>query len=103
MYGLHALVIVVADAAELLIESGQLGEVFLRFLINLYDLELSPEDAGEDKFGLVLQTGLFVHGEEPVVLLLIQTHGIAVYPWVCKHCVPRFVADGCFLSHQICI
>lgn len=103
MNDLYTLVIVILDTAELLIESGELGIIFLRFLVNLHHLELSAEDTGEDKFGLVLHAGLFVHGEEPVVLLLVQTHGIAVYSWVCKHYVPRFVADGCFLSHAISI
>ena len=54
MDGLYTLVVVVSDTAELLIESGELGVIFLRFLINLHHLELSTEDTGEDKFGLVL-------------------------------------------------
>ena len=58
MDGLYTLVVVVSDTAELLIESGELGVIFLRFLINLYDLELSTEDTGEDKFGLVLHARL---------------------------------------------
>ena len=61
MDDLHTLVVVVPDASELLIESGQLGVIFLRFLINLHHLELSTEDTGEDKFGLVLHAGLFEH------------------------------------------
>ena len=58
MDGLYTLVVVVSDTAELLIESGELGVIFLRFLINLYDLELSTEDTGENKFGLVLHARL---------------------------------------------
>ena len=61
MDGLYTLVVVVSDTAKLLIESGQLGIIFLRFLINLHYLKLSAEDAGEDKFGLVLHAGLFKH------------------------------------------
>ena len=47
MNDLYTLVIVIPDTAELLIESGELGVVFLRFLINLHHLELSAEDTGE--------------------------------------------------------
>lgn len=54
MNDLYTLVIVIPDTAELLIESGELGIIFLRFLVNLHHLELSAEDTGEDKFGLVL-------------------------------------------------
>ena len=68
MDGLYTLVVVVSDTAELLIESGQLGIIFLRFLINLHYLELSAEDAGKDKFGLVLHAGLFKHREKLFVL-----------------------------------
>ena len=68
MDGLYTLVVVVSDASELLIESGQLGVIFLRFLINLHDLELSTEDTGKDKFGLVLHAGLFEHREKLLVL-----------------------------------
>lgn len=53
MDSLYTLVVVVPDASELLIESGELGVVFLRFLVNLHYLELSTEDTGEDKFGFV--------------------------------------------------
>ena len=56
MDGLYTLVVVVSDTAELLIERGQPGIIFLRFLINPHYLELSAEDAGKDKFGLVLHT-----------------------------------------------
>lgn len=89
--GLYTLVVVVSYTAELLIESGQLGVVFLRFLINLHDLELSTEDTGEDKFGLVLHAGLFKHREEFFIFLTVQPHGVAMYPWISKHFVPRFV------------
>lgn len=54
MDGLYTLIVVIPDTTELLIESGELGVIFLRFLINLHYLELSTEDTGEDKFGLVL-------------------------------------------------
>ena len=64
MDGLYTLVIVIPDTAELLIESGELGIIFLRFLVNLHYLELSTEDACKDKFGLVLHTRLFKHREE---------------------------------------
>lgn len=74
MDGLYTLVVVVSDTAELLIESGELGVVFLRFLINLHHLELSAEDTGEDKFGLVLHTRLFKHREEFFIFLTVQPH-----------------------------
>ena len=74
MDGLYTLVIVIPDTAELLIESGELGIIFLRFLINLHHLELSAEDTGEDKFGLVLHTRLFKHHEEFFIFLTAQPH-----------------------------
>ena len=74
MNDLYTLVIVIPDTAELLIESGELGVVFLRFLINLHYLELSTEDTGEDKFGLVLHTRLFKHREEFFIFLTVQPH-----------------------------
>ena len=74
MNDLYTLVIVIPDTAELLIESGELGVVFLRFLINLHHLELSAEDTGEDKFGLVLHTRLFKHHEEFFIFLTAQPH-----------------------------
>ena len=74
MDGLYTLVIVVPDASELLIESGELGIIFLRFLVNLHHLELSAEDTGEDKFGLVLHTRLFKHREEFFIFLTVQPH-----------------------------
>ena len=74
MNGLYTLVIVIPDTAELLIESGELGVVFLSFLINLHYLELSAEDTGEDKFGLVLHTRLFKHREEFFIFLTTQPH-----------------------------
>ena len=89
---LYTLVIVVSDASELLIESGELGVVFLCFLVNLHHLELSAEDAGEDKFGLVLHTRLFKHREEFFILLTAQPHRVAMYPWVSEHFVPHFVS-----------
>lgn len=101
MDSLYTLVIVISDALELLIESGELGVVFLRFLINLHYLELSTEDTGEDKFGLVLHAGLFKHAEEFIVFLTVQPHGIPVYPWVCKHFVPLFIADKHSFLHNM--
>lgn len=98
---LYTLVIVVAYSSELLIESGELGIIFLRFLVNLYDLELSTEDTGEDKFGLVLHAGLFKHREEFFIFLTAQPHGVAMYPWISKHFVPRFVSYKHPFLHDI--
>ena len=78
MDGLYTLVIVVTYPSELLIESGQLGVILLRFLINPYHLELSTEDACKNKFGLVLHAGLFKHREKLLVLTVIETEIIAV-------------------------
>ncbi len=74
MNDLYTLVIVIPYTAELLIESGELGVVFLRFLVNLHYLELSAEDTGEDKFGLILHTRLFKHCEEFFIFLTAQPH-----------------------------
>lgn len=74
MNDLYTLVIVIPYTVELLIESGELGIIFLRFLINLHHLELSAEDTGEDKFGLVLHTRLFKHREEFFIFLTAQPH-----------------------------
>ena len=74
MDGLYTLVVVVPGASELLIESGQLGVILLRFLINPYHLELSTEDACKNKFGLVLHAGLFKHREEFFIFLTVQPH-----------------------------
>ena len=74
MNDLYTLVIVIPDTAELLIESGELGIIFLRFLVNLHYLELSTEDACKDKFGLVLHTRLFKHREEFFIFLTVQPH-----------------------------
>lgn len=101
MDGLYTLVVVVPDASELLIESGQLGVIFLRFLINLHHLELSTEDTGEDKFGLVLHAGLFKHREEFFIFLTAQPYGVAMYPWISKHFVPRFVSYKHSFLHDI--
>ncbi len=98
---LYTLVIVVAYSSELLIESGELGIIFLRFLVNLYDLELSTEDTGEDKFGLVLHAGLFKHREEFFIFLTAQPHGVAMYPWISKHFVPCFVSYKHSFLHDI--
>ena len=53
MDGLYTLIVVVSYSSKLLIESGKLGVIFLRFLINPHYLELSTEDTGKDKFGFV--------------------------------------------------
>ena len=74
MDSLYTLVVVVPDASELLIESGELGVVFLRFLVNLHYLELSTEDTGEDKFGFVFHARLLEHGDKLFVLSVIETH-----------------------------
>lgn len=92
MDDLYTLVIVISYPAELLIESGKLGVILLRFLVNLHHLELSAEDAGEDKFGLVLHTRLFKHREEFFIFLTAQPHRVAMHPWVSEHFVPRFVS-----------
>lgn len=101
MDSLYTLVVVISDTTELLIESGQLCVIFLRFLVNLYDLELSTEDTGEDKFGLVLHAGLFKHREEFFIFLTAQPHGVAMYPWISKHFVPRFVSYKHSFLHDI--
>ena len=101
MNDLYTLVIVIPDTAELLIESGELGVVFLRFLINLHHLELSAEDTGEDKFGLVLHTRLFKHREEFFIFLTAQPHRVAMHPWVSEHFVPRSVSDKHSFLHDM--
>ena len=100
MNDLYTLVIVIPDTAELLIESGELCIIFLRFLINLYDLELSTEDTGEDKFGLVLHAGLFEHGDKLFVLSVVETKIIAVRARVCQHLTPCGVTDSCFIPSK---
>ena len=101
MNDLYTLVIVIPDTAELLIESGELGVVFLRFLINLHHLELSAEDTGEDKFGLVLHAGLLEHGDKLFIFLVIETEVIAVRAWVCQHLAPCGATDSCFIFHNM--
>ena len=101
MDGLHTLVVVVPDASELLIESGELGVIFLRFLINLHHLELSTEDTGEDKFGLVLHARLLEHGDKLLVFPVIETEVIAVRARVCQHLAPCGVTDSCFIFHNM--
>ena len=101
MDGLYTLVVVVSYSSELLIESGELGVIFLRFLINLHYLELSAEDAGEDKFGLVLHAGLLEHGDKLFVLSVIETEVIAVRAWVCQHLAPCGATDSCFIFHNM--
>ena len=99
MDGLYTLVVVVPDASELLIESGELGVVFLRFFVNPHYLELSAEDACKDKFGLVLHAGLFEHSEKLLVLTVIETKVVAVRTRVCQHLAPCGVTDSCFIFH----
>ena len=98
---LYTLVIVVAYSSELLIESSELGVVFLRFLVNLHYLELSTEDTGEDKFGFVLHIGLFKHREELFVFTVIETEVIAVRAWISQHLAPCGATDSCFIFHNM--
>ena len=101
MNDLYTLVIVISYPAELLIESGKLGVILLRFLVNLHHLELSAEDAGEDKFGLVLHAGLLEHGDKLFIFLVIETEVIAVRAWVCQHLAPCGATDSCFIFHNM--
>ena len=101
MNDLYTLVIVIPDTAELLIERGQPGIIFLRFLINPHYLELSAEDAGKDKFGLVLHAGLFKHREKLLVLTVIETEIIAVRARVRQHLAPCGATDSCFIFHNM--
>ena len=101
MDGLYTLVIVVPDASELLIESGELGIIFLRFLINLHYLELSTEDTGEDKFGFVFHARLLEHGDKLFVLSVIETEVIAVRAWIGQHLAPCGATDSCFIFHNM--
>ena len=100
MDSLYTLIVVVSYSSELLIESGELGVIFLRFLVNLYDLELSTEDTGEDKFGLVLHARLLEHGDKLFVLSVIETEIIAVRARVCQHLTPCGVTDSCLIFHN---
>ena len=101
MDSLYTLVVVVPDASELLIESGELGVVFLRFLVNLHYLELSTEDTGEDKFGFVFHARLLEHGDKLFVLSVVETKIIAVRARVCQHLTPCGVTDSCFIFHNM--
>ena len=101
MDSLYTLVVVVPDASELLIESGELGVVFLRFLVNLHYLELSTEDTGEDKFGFVFHARLLEHGDKLFVLSVIETEVIAVRAWIGQHLAPCGVTDSCFIFHNM--
>ena len=101
MDSLYTLVVVVPDASELLIESGELGVVFLRFLVNLHYLELSTEDTGEDKFGFVFHARLIEHGDKLFVLSVVETKIIAVRARVCQHLTPCGVTDSCFIFHNM--
>ena len=101
MDGLYTLVVVVSYSSELLIESGELGVIFLRFLINLHYLELSTEDTGEDKFGFVFHARLLEHGDKLFVLSVIETEVIAVRARVCQHLAPCGATDSCFIFHNM--
>ena len=101
MDGFYTLVVVVSYSSELLIEGGKLGVIFLCFFINLYDLELSTEDTGEDKFGLVLYARLLEHGDKLFVFLVIETEVIAVCARVGQHLTPCGVTDSCFIFHNM--
>ena len=101
MDSLYTLVVVVPDASELLIESGELGVVFLRFLVNLHYLELSTEDTGEDKFGFVFHARLLEHGDKLFVLSVIVTEVIAVRAWIGQHLAPCGATDSCFIFHNM--
>ena len=101
MDSLYTLVVVVPDASELLIESGELGVVFLRFLVNPYYLELSTEDTGEDKFGFVFHARLLEHGDKLFVLSVIETEVIAVRAWIGQHLAPCGATDSCFIFHNM--
>lgn len=101
MDGFYTLVVVVSDTAELLIESGELGVIFLRFLINLHYLELSTEDAGKDKFSFILHAGLLEHGDKLFVFLVIETEVIAVRAWIGQHLAPCGATDSCFIFHNM--
>ena len=101
MDSLYTLVVVVPDASELLIESGELGIIFLRFLINLHYLELSTEDTGEDKFGFVFHARLLEHGDKLFVLSVIETEVIAVRAWIGQHLAPCGATDSCFIFHNM--
>lgn len=101
MDGLYTLIVVVPDTAELLIESGELCVIFLRFLINLHYFELSTENTGEDKFGLVLHAGLLEHGDKLFVFLVIETEVIAVRAWIGQHLAPCGATDSCFIFHNM--
>ena len=101
MDSLYTLVVVVPDASELLIGSGELGVVFLRFLVNLHYLELSTEDTGEDKFGFVFHARLLEHGDKLFVLSVIETEVIAVRAWIGQHLAPCGATDSCFIFHNM--
>ena len=101
MDSLYTWVVVVPDASELLIESGELGVVFLRFLVNLHYLELSTEDTGEDKFGFVFHARLLEHGDKLFVLSVIETEVIAVRARVCQHLAPCSATDSRFIFHNM--
>ena len=101
MDGLYTLVVVVSYSSELLIESGELGVIFLRFLINLHYLELSTEDTGKDKFGFVFHARLFKHGDKLFVLSVVETEIIAVRARVCQHLAPCGATDSRFIFHNM--
>ncbi len=101
MDGFYTLVVVVSYSSELLIEGGKLGVIFLCFFINFHYLELSTEDTGKDKFGLILHAGLLEHGDKLFVFLVIKTEVIAVRARVCQHLAPCGATDSCFIFHNM--
>lgn len=101
MDGLYTLIVVVSYSSKLLIESGKLGVIFLRFLINPHYLELSTEDTGKDKFGFVLHARLFKHGDKLFVLSVVETEIIAVRARVCQHLAPCGATDSRFIFHNM--
>ena len=101
MNSLYTLIVVVSYSSELLIESGELGVILLCFLINLHYLELSTEDAGEDKFSLILHAGLLEHGNKLFVFLVIETKVIAMRARVCQYLAPCGATDSCFIFHNM--
>ena len=101
MDGLYTLIVVVSYSSKLLIESGKLGVIFLRFLINPHYLELSTEDTGKDKFGFVFHARLFKHGDKLFVLSVVETEIIAVRARVCQHLAPCGATDSRFIFHNM--
>lgn len=79
--GLDHLVVVVADALELVVKVVQPGhELRLRGVVS-HDDELLAEDAADDKAAAVLlRPGLGKHPPETEVLFFVQAEGVLVAP-----------------------